>query len=154
MIKVNRKTEYALMALKAMIDQSPGTLITVREICDRFQIPFDTTSKVLQQLNQRGIVEGVKGAKGGYIISSDLSKINYKEFTEIIEGKNFGIECVHGNCDIMNTCNISAPLRNLNQAADQFFAQLNLLDLLIEKHLTPLIDINQLEQTTRTKQLE
>lgn len=145
MIRVNKKTEYALMSLKVMIDQDEQGLITVREICDRFHIPFDTTSKVLQILNQRGIVASVKGAKGGYVISSDLAKINYKEFTEIVEGKSFGIECVHGSCDIAQTCNISTPLKNLNLATDQFFSQLSLLDLLIEKSLSPMIDITQLE---------
>ena len=51
MLKINKKTEYALMALKFIGERENGALVTVREICDVLKTPFDTTAKVMQAMN-------------------------------------------------------------------------------------------------------
>ena len=44
MHKVNRKIEYALMALKFMSGKMPGQLTQVKEICEKTGSPFDATA--------------------------------------------------------------------------------------------------------------
>ena len=39
MLKLNRKVEYGLVALKHMATKPEGALTSVREICDRFGTP-------------------------------------------------------------------------------------------------------------------
>ena len=52
MIKIHRKVEYSLIALKHMSDRKPGQLTSAKEIAEVYGIPFDTVSRVLQQMAQ------------------------------------------------------------------------------------------------------
>lgn len=64
MFKINRKIEYALIALKHMSHKKPGQLTSAKEICDIYRTPFDPTSRVLQILSQNGILQAEQGARG------------------------------------------------------------------------------------------
>lgn len=138
MIKINRKVEYALMVLKHMKDKGQIELTTAREVCDHFDLPFDTTAKVMQQMNSAGILHSIKGVKGGYTLARDLSTISYMELAELIEGKSFMMDCHEGPCDLYHKCNISQPIKRLNDYIINIFNSLTLNELLAEDNLLAL----------------
>jgi Rrf2 family protein len=138
MIKVNRKVEYALMVLKLMKDKDLKELTTAREVCDRFDVPFDTTSKVMQQMNNAEILHSHKGVKGGYTLARDLTTLSYMELVELIEGKSFMMDCHEGPCDLMHKCNITQPIKRLNDYLITIFQALSINELLDEDNLLAL----------------
>lgn len=138
MIKINRKVEYALMVLKLMKEKNQSELTTAREVCDRFDTPFDTTAKVMQQMNGANILHSQKGVKGGYTLSRDLSEVTYMELVELIEGKSFMMDCHEGPCDLYHKCNISQPIKRLNDYLINIFSTLTLNELLAEDNLLAL----------------
>ena len=138
MIKINRKVEYALMVLKLMKDKAPSELTSAREVCDKFETPFDTTAKVMQQMNNGGLLHSHKGVKGGYTLSCDLSKVSYLELVELIEGKSFMMDCHEGPCDLIDKCNISQPIKRLNDYLINIFNALSVNELLSEDNLLAL----------------
>ncbi len=138
MIKINRKIEYALMALKLMKEKNSSDLTTAREVCDRFETPFDTTSKVMQLMNNCGILLSHKGVKGGYTLAKDLSHISYMELVELIEGKSFMMDCHEGPCDLFHKCNITQPIKRLNDYLITIFNSISLNELLAEDNLLAL----------------
>jgi Rrf2 family protein len=138
MIKINRKVEYALMVLKLMKDKEASELTTAREVCDRFDTPFDTTAKVMQLMNSAGILHSHKGVKGGYSLSKDLSRVTYMELVELIEGKSFMMDCHEGPCELIGKCNISQPIKRLNDYLINIFNALTLNELLAEDNLLAL----------------
>lgn len=138
MIKINRKVEYALMVLKAMKEKELTELTTAREVCDRFDTPFDTTAKVMQLMNNAGILHSHKGVKGGYTLSRDLTEVSYMELVELIEGKSFMMDCHEGPCDLIHKCNISQPIKRLNDYLINIFNSLSLNELLAEDNLLAL----------------
>ena len=77
MIKINRKVEYALIVLQHLQQSEPEVFVTARAICDQYHTPFDTTSRVMQIMNQRKILNSQQGTKGGYQLATDLGSINY-----------------------------------------------------------------------------
>jgi Rrf2 family protein len=135
MIKINRRVEYALMVLKLMHERETQELTTAREVCEKFKTPFDTTAKVMQQLNISGVLTSVKGVKGGYFLQRDLATLSYKELAEMIEGKSFALDCHEGPCELMGTCNISAPIKRLNDYLIAIFSSLSVLELLTDNTL-------------------
>lgn len=139
MLKVNKKVEYALMALKFMAERqndSHSKLTTAREICDHFKTPFDTVAKVLQSLNSHDIVSSVKGIKGGYELKISLDSLTYKQIENIIEGKEPEHYCQgkNGLCDLYNSCNIIGPVEKLNAHVNKFLKNLTLKELLLENN--------------------
>lgn len=134
MLKINKKVEYALMTLRFMADKKDQTtLVSAREICDAFQSPFDTTAKVMQVMNSHGILKSVKGIKGGYSLNKNLREITYLELVQMIEGKfDLGRICsTHkGTCELIEKCNISTPVENLNRKLNSFLENLTLAELL------------------------
>lgn len=136
MNKINRKLEYALMALKHMSQKIPGELTSAKEVSDSFHTPFDATARVMQQMAQKGgILRAEYGANGGYQITKDLAKVSIHDLLEVIEGPTALVKCLHKEapCEIQGTCNIVSPVTTLNNKLTEFYKSLSLKDLLVER---------------------
>lgn len=137
MLKVNRKVEYALIALKHMSRKAPGQLTSAKEISEEYQIPFDPTSRGLQLMNQQGILRAEQGARGGYQILRDLSKVSLAELNEMIDGPIKIASCLSNeehSCDLAGSCTMIGPLLYLNERLDQLFHEIKVSDLIEIKH--------------------
>lgn len=134
MNKLNRKIEYALMALKHMVQKNPSELTTAKEVSETLKSPFDATAKVMQLMASRGLLKSEQGAFGGYQISKDLAKVTMLDLIEIVEGAPAIAKCLHREkadvCEIQSTCNIVAPVIILNHKLNNFYQSLNLKELL------------------------
>lgn len=143
MNKINRKVEYALVALKHMSQKRPGELSTVKEICQLYSCPFDATSRVMQSLAQKQILKSEQGAYGGYQIQRDLKKVSLYDLIEVTVGpieiaKCMGTDALRpnedsGKCDMAGQCNILQPVRLLNDRLIQFYRSINVWDLIISE---------------------
>ncbi|MCX7977368.1 MAG: Rrf2 family transcriptional regulator [Bdellovibrionaceae bacterium] len=135
MNRINRKLEYALMALRYMSRKIPGQLTTAKEVTDALRTPFDATSRVMQIMAQRGILRSEQGAMGGYMIIRDLAKVSLLELIECIEGRPSVARCVsdEDSCEIRPSCNIVAPVIALNQRIQNFYASITLKELLFDQ---------------------
>ncbi len=133
MLKINRKVEYALMALKFMANKDGDELTSAREICDKFNTPFDTTAKVMQAMNTSKILSSVKGVKGGYTLSKKLSEISYIDLCEIVDKGSAPDSCNAGSCNLGSCCNIQSPILQLNKKITGFLRELTLEELLFGK---------------------
>ncbi|MBZ0165595.1 MAG: Rrf2 family transcriptional regulator [Candidatus Omnitrophica bacterium] len=137
MFKINRKIEYALIALKHMSHKSPGQLTSAKEICDIYKTPFDPTSRVLQILSQNEILQAEQGARGGYQIVKDLNNVSLRSLSLLIVGPIEIANCFHGNysnCDISQTCHIISPMLTLNEKINVVFDSVMIGDLIQSKH--------------------
>lgn len=132
MNRLNRKVEYALMALKVMAQKRAGELTSAKEIVEQTGCPFDATSRVLQQLAQKGILRSEQGAHGGYVLVRDLMRVNLLELNEIILGPLGLAKCLSGEeaCDLRDRCNIISPVQALNRRLADFYAQVAVGELL------------------------
>lgn len=140
MNKINRKLEYALMALKYMSQKIPGELTSAKEVSEAFHTPFDATARVMQQMAQKGgFLRAEYGANGGYQITKDLAKVSIHDLVEVIEGPTALVKCLHKEapCEIQGTCNIVSPITNLNHKLTDFYKSVSLKDLLVERTAMP-----------------
>ena len=129
MLKLTRKLEYALIALRHM--QTKGdTLSSTKEIADMYTIPREILAKTLQQMARLKYIDAVQGAKGGYRIDKVLSKINLTQFVEEMEGPLEMVECnINSDCIQINTCNIRMPINKINQNIRSIFNKINITDI-------------------------
>jgi Rrf2 family protein len=146
MLKITKKIEYALMALRHMRERPKGELTTAREICDKYGAPFDTTAKVLQLLNAKGVVRSIQGVKGGYELDKPLNTISYRDLEVIIEGRTSALSCLseRSKCELIESCNIISPVQRLEFKLNEFLEKLSIEEVLFNQSdlAPPLIEVN------------
>lgn len=134
MTKLNRKIEYALMALRLISQKSQGELTTAKEVVERTGCPFDATARVMQLMAQHGLLKSEQGAYGGYLLVKDLGKVSFYELSEMIQGPLGIVRCLHepdeSPCELHDTCNVQSPLGELNRRLKEFYKSVSLKDLL------------------------
>lgn len=133
MLKITRKIEYSLMALRHMASKYQGELTTAKEVSDTYKTPFDVTSKVMQTMAQKGLLKSEHGAYGGYLVLKDLSKVSLYDLIQMIEGPLAIVKCLTaggGSCELSHSCNIISPVNLLNEKLVDFYRQLPVLDLI------------------------
>ena len=134
MIKINRKVEYGLVALKHMFSKPTGELTSVREICDHYGTPFDPVAHVMRILNSEGLVQSEQGAYGGYRISEIKPDFSLAQFIEVVEGHTLAFaDCFRdedSRCQIMERCNVVDSMGVVHSKIKEVLDTIWLLDLL------------------------
>ena len=86
MLRLSKKADYALMAMKHLATRPDAASASAREIADSYGLPFEITAKTLQRLKDTGLIQSAHGAKGGYTLQRSLSDVSLAEFLELMEG--------------------------------------------------------------------
>ena len=130
MLKITRKVEYALIALRHLKGKQNGQLTTAKEIAENYVIPHELLAKVLQKLAREGIIKAVKGPLGGYKLNTDPNSIKMTKFFEIMEGPMGIMDCYFDSgCDQLNSCNIRTPINRINDSIRSMFDKMTLADI-------------------------
>tara|TARA_B110000014_G_scaffold243730_1_gene214306 strand:- start:1305 stop:1703 length:399 start_codon:yes stop_codon:yes gene_type:complete len=130
MLKLTRKVEYALIALRHLKGLKDGELSTTKEIALKYGIPQELLAKVLQKLARENIVRAVKGPAGGYRIITDPNSINMTNFFEIMEGPMAIMDCYFDSgCEQLNACTIRTPINRINDSIRSMFDKMTLADI-------------------------
>ena len=119
MLKLSKKTDYALMAIQYMASQGADRVVNTKEIAEEYKIPVELLAKVLQKLGKKGLITSQNGPKGGYILAKSPDSISVLSIIQAIEGHLGITECYHNedsHCMQMARCNIRTPLRNIQNS--------------------------------------
>lgn len=132
MNKMNKKMEYALMALKLISQKPEGALTTAKEIADQRHIPFDVIARVLQALSSRGLLKAEYGINGGYLLGRSLNEVSIHDLSEMLEGNMALTKCLRNEepCEISETCNIASPIHQLNKKIEHFYRSMSVHEVL------------------------
>ena len=85
MLTLTRKTDYALIALSHLA-ANQGRIVSAREIAGKYRVPLALLMNLLKLCAAAGLVESVRGARGGYRLGKPPEKITLVELVEAIEG--------------------------------------------------------------------
>lgn len=131
MIRISKKVEYALMALK-FISNSDHKLVTAREISDTNNIPYDLLSKILQKLKNENILASNQGMNGGYFLNKRTDEIPLYNLMSAIDGDTAIAECLNfgteKDCCLLDTCSIKSPVTKLQQEVEELFKRKTISD--------------------------
>ncbi len=126
MLKITRKVEYALIALRHMQNKEPNAVTSTKEIAVLYDIPLELLAKTLQLMARDGIIDGVHGPNGGYKIKANLENINMIEFFEKIEGPLGLMDCYFdSDCTLISACNIRSPIQKINDNMRTMFENMS-----------------------------
>ena len=130
MLKITRKVEYALIALRHMQLKQSEELTSTKEIATRYGVPQQLLAKTLQHMTRDGIIEAVQGSAGGYRIATNLDQISMKDFFERLEGPLGMMDCYFdSDCIQMGACNIRVPIQRINDNMRNLFSQMSVQEV-------------------------
>jgi Rrf2 family protein len=131
MLKLTKKSDYGMIALRHLAVQPRVTAATAKEIAETYRIPLPLLSKVLQSLSKHGFLVSEPGASGGYRLSRDPRTISALEVIRAIDGPVFLAACFHdgGECEQNETCTVKEPLRKVHEGILRLLAGISIYDL-------------------------
>lgn len=131
MLRVTKLTDYASVVL-TVLASDPATVLSASELADRAGLEMPTVAKLLKPLAQAGLVEGFRGANGGYKLARDAADISLVEIVEAMEGPLGMTECsVHsGQCGIEHSCGVRANWRRINDVVADALRGISLAEML------------------------
>ena len=69
MLRLSKKADYALMAMKHLAIKTDAASTSAREIAEQYDIPVELMAKVLQRLARSGLLTSHQGTRGGYTLA-------------------------------------------------------------------------------------
>jgi Rrf2 family protein len=130
MLKLTKKIEYGLIALRYMQGKGQSEVTSAKEIADNFDLPPSLVAKVLQQIAKNDIIKPIQGPSGGYKLERSLDSIKMNNFIEMIEGPVGLVECLKDpDCDHVDNCNIRLPIERVNNTIINLFSNMTLADV-------------------------
>ena len=135
MLRLTKKADYGLMALKYLAEQSAQTgapaAQSAKDIAQAYHIPPPLLAKILQTLARAGILVSHAGTNGGYALARPATEISAFEVIRAIEGPVFITSCVtvRGECDQTDRCTIREPLRKVHEGILQLLNTITISDM-------------------------
>ena len=131
MLRLTKKADYGLMALKYLAEQTENGAQSAKDIAEAYHIPPQLLAKILQTLAKANILISTAGTNGGYALARPAIDINAFEVIRAIDGPLFITSCItiHGTCDLAGHCTIKEPLRKVNDSIKDLLSGIRISDL-------------------------
>src|SRR5690348_15974620 len=117
MLRLSKKADYALMAMKHLAQKRDVSSTSAREIAEQYDIPIELMAKVLQRLVRMGLLASTQGTRGGYQLGRSATNISVAEVIEAIDGPFIVTACSTDkhDCEQFNKCSIRDPLWQIRE---------------------------------------
>ena len=131
MLRLTKKADYGLMALKYLAEHQETPSVSAKDIADTYGIPAQLLAKVLQRLAKVGLLRSHAGMNGGYALSKNARTITAFEVIHAIDGPLFITSCVKGekSCDLEPSCTVKEPLARVNESIANVLRNITVNDL-------------------------
>jgi Rrf2 family protein len=136
-MRVTTWTEYSLIISIHLAKQARGghSPVAARELADSERLPADYVEQILLRLRRAGLVESVRGAKGGYFLARDPAAISVRDVMSASERQTFEVNCDSHpvdaeRCSPGSTCSIRPVWHALQQRVDELLGSITLADLM------------------------
>jgi Rrf2 family protein len=117
MLRLSKKADYALMAMRHLALKSGAPSTSARDIAEQYDIPIELMAKVLQRLVRTGLLVSTQGTRGGYTLSRPSSAISVADVIEAIDGPFTVTACSteKNDCEQYGKCSIRDPLWQIRE---------------------------------------
>ena len=130
MLKLGKLADYGTMIVTVLAG-APERLHSAQELAARTHVAAPTVAKLLKLLTKGGLVESLRGARGGYKLARSASDITVADVIAAIDGPIGLTECsVHkGDCAVESTCGVRGNWRLINSAIHEALRSVTLAEM-------------------------
>jgi Rrf2 family protein len=122
-MQFTRKGDYAMKAMAFLAEAGGDAPHTIDEISLNGNIPRHFLAKILKDLTRANLLIATKGARGGYTLAREASKISLLDVMEATVGPVALNICLEGNerCPEHSTCGLFPVWREASDAVHSIF---------------------------------
>jgi Rrf2 family protein len=138
MLRLSKKADYALMAMRHLAVRPDAPSASAREIAEQYDIPVELMAKVLQRLARRGLLTSHQGTRGGYRLSRSSAAISVADIIQAIDGPLTVTACSTEaeNCGQYAKCSVRDPLWRIKDRILLALAECSLQEVATEPPIT------------------
>ena len=131
MLKLTKKADYGLMAMKHLAEHAHERACSAKDVAESYGIPQEVLAKILQRLVKAGLLNSQHGINGGYMLARDPGMISVFEVIRAIDGPLFITSCVtvRGECDQTDRCTVREPLRRVNHSIEELLRRITIAEM-------------------------
>lgn len=130
-MKLSTRTRYGLRAvLEVAINYNKGP-IQAKIVSQRQQISIKYLEQLMATLKSGGLIRGIRGSKGGYVLAKAPSQIKLSDIFNVLEGPVKTVECVENEnyCAKTAECVTRQVWAEVEEAMNQVLQSITLQDL-------------------------
>jgi len=159
MLRISKKADYAVFLLGCIAREGayPGgsaaeAVVSAQEIARQASLNKSMVANLLKEFARHGVLESVRGLKGGYRLVRAPHELSLGQILEVIEGPFMLVECIREsagstpssllpvapgvapgvhdhNCSLISFCPSKNPMRVVHDRIHQLFRQIKLDEL-------------------------
>ena len=139
MLRLSKKADYALMAMKHLAQNSSASSTSAREIAEQYDIPIELMAKVLQRLVRIGLLASTQGARGGDTLGRPPAAISVADVIEAIDGPFTVTACSteKNDCEQYSKCSVRDPLWQIRERIAAALGTVTLAEIAAENVPSP-----------------
>jgi len=134
-MRVTTWTEYSLIISLHLARRGGAQPVAARDISESERLPGDYVEQILLRLRRAGLVDSVRGARGGYRLARDPSLISVHDVMQACEHQTFEMNCEahpvdEERCGPGTQCTIRPVWQALQQRVDALLKGISIADLM------------------------
>jgi len=132
---ITRNTDYAIRALCYIARQEKKEIVSVTRLNKVLKIPRPFLRKILQILNQSGLIHSYKGMGGGFSLAKAPKNISLTALMQIFQGPIRLNECFFKKsiCPHIKTCILRKKITGIENYVLQELKSITIATLLEEQ---------------------
>jgi len=132
-IRISTRGRYALRAMVDLALHADGEPVLRRDIARRQGISADYVAQLFRRLCAVGLVDGVKGPGGGYVLARAPVAISAGDVVRAVEGPVAVVQCAlpsdGPSCNRVDRCVTHLLWKRLSETITEFLDLVTLQDL-------------------------
>jgi len=131
MLRLSKKADYALMAMKHLAQKPGAPSTSARDIAEQYDIPIELMAKVLQRLVRTGLLVSTQGTRGGYMLSRPAAAISVADVIQAIDGPLSVTACSteKHDCEQYSKCSIRDPLWQIRERIAETLGMVSMAEM-------------------------
>jgi len=136
-LKLSTKGRYGLRAMVDLaINSTEDQVVALSQIAERQEISVNYLEQLIARLRRAGLVQGIRGAQGGYILSKSPEDISIGDILRALEGNLNPVECTEiigdNICNNSDVCVTKYVWKRISDSINQTVDSIKLSELLEE----------------------
>ncbi len=136
-MKLSTKGRYGLQAVIDLAVHADEDAVALSQIAERQGISMNYLEQLIAKLKKAGIVNGIRGAQGGYMLSRPADEVSVGDILRALEGDLNPVDCAEVNegegcCSSSGSCVTKYVWKRISDSINEAVDGVRLSELVAE----------------------